>query len=87
MPKQEVRITVCRNAQEIANAKAKDATLGFTFVAESRADETDVGIIVGSANVNIEELYVDVPVNAQPPPPPPTVSPPLTLVISRRINP
>jgi hypothetical protein len=88
MPKQEVRITVCRNAQEIANAMAKDQTLGFTFVAESPAVETDVGIVVDiPTNGDIAELFVHVPVNAKPPPSPPTVSPPLTLVISRKINP
>ncbi len=85
MSTQAVRLTICRTPQEIGNAKARDQTLGFAFVADSTAEDTNVGMLVNiPANGQIRELFVHIDANAQPPPPPPTVSPPLTLVISSK---
>lgn len=85
MPTQAVRLSICRTKQEIANAKARDQTLGFTFVDESQDMDTNVGMLINiPQNGQVKEMYVHIDANDDPPPPPPTVSPPLTLVVSTK---
>jgi hypothetical protein len=88
MPTQAVRLSICRNAQEIANAKARDQTLGFTVVHELHDENTNVGMVINiPGNGLAKEIYVHIDANAQPTPPPATVSPPLTLLLSTKALP
>jgi len=85
MPTQAVRLSICRTAQEIANAKARDQTLGFTVIDELQDENTNVGMAINiPVNGLIRELFVHIDANAQPTPPPATVQPPLTLLISTK---
>ena len=86
MPTQAVRLSICRTAQEVANAKARDQTLGFTVVTESRDENVDVALEVDpQANGLIRELYVHLDANAEPAPRRRSAaSQALTLVISSK---
>ena len=85
MPTQAVRLSICRNPQEIANAKARDGALGFQFNSEQPNEIVNVGMLINiPANGLIRELYVHIEANAAPTPAPPTSAPPLTLVISTK---
>ena len=85
MPTQSVRLSICRTAQEIANARARDQTLGFTIIDEQQEENTNVGLVINiPANGLIRELFVHIDANAEPTPPPATIAPPLTLLISAK---
>jgi hypothetical protein len=85
MPTQCVRLSICRTPQEVANAKQLDAGLQYTFVTESTEAKINVSEEVDvPTNGAIRELYVCIKANEIPAPPPPTVTPPLTVVISRK---
>ena len=88
MPTQALRLSVCRNAQETANAKARDQTLGFTVIDELQDENTNVGMEINiPVNGLVKDIFVHIDANAQPTPPPATVSPPLTLLITTKALP
>lgn len=85
MPTQAVRLSICRTAAEIANAKTRDQLHGFTYITEHQLEDDTVDTWLNiPVNGLIRELSVHIDANAQPPLPPATVAPPLTLVISTK---
>ncbi len=85
MPNQALRLSICRTAQEIANATARDQALGFNVKAQKQDENTNIGMVINiPVNGLVGEIYVHIDANAQPTPPPATVAPPLTLLISMK---
>jgi hypothetical protein len=81
MANQNVRLTVCATAQDVAEAKALDEGLGYTIVGEFTNSPLDLSRKVDGPIVDL--CYLS-PMNANPGT---NATSPLKLVISKRLAP